>query len=553
MPNNENLDLEQRAQAALERAREAAPSLSPDAAQKSEIPQAPQFRESPEPSGRVESLQNSAHGYDTGDYEVIPAPISAEEMAKRGAATYKEVSDQHAGEDDDSFQMITNGDATPTKAPTDEDELVILTSAAESQMKDIPQSDRASFIDGIMPEIKQYQKDLVLKYGYTPEEAATSASNRMKKKAGEYAEGYAKEHPDAVVITIDKSQEETLEFDDETKAKMQKARMIKLIAVESQELASIKVKPLNKDDTKMSYMRDICDSISRYSVPLLAKGDYAYFNGAQSAVLVNAVSSEDDDLMDILEKKATLLYRCFSSSVTQSKLKRDGKEMTYEEFCNWYKYDDIDLGVYAIITASTMEESESTYVCQNRDCRQTFNITYNNKMLLDLSGLSELYQDRVKTIDQHRSSYEFISNYIEECDMRERFKSPFSQNIFELANPSIAEVRNKLDKCMPYINEITAIDLVMFIYLGTIWLYDKSDDCYVQLDTNEDPVTAFDILCHMHQVDIELISKQLQAKQYAPAFKIHVKCPHCGRDTVDQLSTDAMIFLHARASLTEIQ
>ena len=211
------------------------------------------------------------------------------------------------------------------------------------------------------------------------------------------------------------------------------------------------------------------------------------------------------------------------------------------------------MGIYAIVTASTMEESESTYICQNRECNKSFNITYNNKMLLDLSGLSDEYKARLKEIDEHRSSFEYISKLVENCDAHDRFRSPFSNTIFELANPSIAEVRNKLDKCMQQLDNTTALDLILFIYVGKIWVHDPSDDSYMMIDANEDPEAAFDVLCHLHQVDFEIVSKMLQSKQYSPSFKIHVKCPHCGRDATDDLGIDAMIFLHARASLTEIQ
>lgn len=545
-----NTDLEAKAAAALERARENAPTLSPDTAQRVDVPTIPTDKG---PIEYVESEVSSIQEQHTGeDYEEVAPPPTAEEMAaKTGAITSYDVSKPSPREEEEA--VVISGSNVTTQPLTEEDETIILTSLAKERLGNVPEGDRDSFISGIMPEIASYKKSLILEAGMTPAEATKAAESRMKRSANEFAENWAKEHPEGVILTIDKSQESELNLDEETMQKVQRAKAIKLVTVEAQELKDLKIKPFDKSTIKMSHIRNICDSISRYSVPLLSRGDYAYFNGAQSGVLVNATTGDDDDMLDALEKKASLLYRCFSSSITKAKRDAAGKEMTYEEFCNWFKYDDVDMGIYAIVTASTMEESESTYICQNRQCNKTFNIKYNNKLLLDLSELPEPFKERLKEIDGHRSSLEYMTGLSDKCDMHERLQSPFSKTIFELGNPSIAEVRHKLDKCMNLIDETTAPDLVSFIYINTIWIYDPDDDTYMPIDTNENAEEAFDILCHLHQVDLEIVMKALQDRQYSPAFKIHVKCPHCGRDAVDRLGIDAMIFLHARASLTEIQ
>lgn len=550
MPTN----LDAKAAAALERAKQQANVPQEEDTTPRVSVQAPDDAQKvfPVPDVGGAPIQSIAEQHQE-DSDVIPPPPTAEEIAKQGGATADEVvQSMTEAESEEDDAVILSGSKETTKPLTEEDETIILTGIANERLGNVEKSDRESFLSGILPEIAQYKKKLIIE-GFTPAEATEAAENRMKRSANEFAENWAKEHPEGVVITIDKSQEDSVKFTEEEEQKLQKAKLIKLVAVETRELETLKVKNFDRSNVKMSHIRNICDSISRYSIPLLAKGDYAYFNGAQSGVLVNATTGEDDDLLDALEKKASLLYRCFGGSVTKNRIDEKGKEISYEDFCNWYKYDDIDMGIYAIVTASTMEESESTYICQNRECNRSFNITYNNKMLLDLSGLSDEYKARLKEIDEHRSSFEYISKLVENCDAHDRFRSPFSNTIFELANPSIAEVRNKLDKCMQQLDNTTALDLILFIYVGKIWVHDPSDDSYMMIDANEDPEAAFDVLCHLHQVDFEIVSKMLQSKQYSPSFKIHVKCPHCGRDATDDLGIDAMIFLHARASLTEIQ
>lgn len=542
MPENMNhvSDLESRAAAVLDRAKQTHPTFDEDKSTRTPIGEAHE-------SIDVDSIQQS-HS----DYDAIPAPPTAEEMAHAGMTTSDELtSSKMVTSDDDA--VILSGSTETTKPLTEEDETVILTSIATEHLGNVDPADRDAFIAGIMPEIASFKKDLIINQGMTAAEAAKAAENRVKRTSDEYAENWAKEHPEGVILTIDKSQEEDLKLDDDTMAKVRKAKLIKLVAVEAQELKTLNVKPLNKADTKMSLIRNLCDSISRYSVPLLMKGDYAFFNGAQSGVLANATSDDDDDVLDSLEKKATLLYHCFGGSVTQSKRKPDGKEMSYEEFCNWFLYDDIDMGIYAIVTASTMEESESTYICQNPNCNKAFQITYNNKTLLDLSELSDMMKDRLKEIDEHRSSYDYISALVNRCAEEERFKSPFSENIYQIGSTSIAEVRHRLSKVMDMMENVTQWNMACLMYVNKFWIHDKSDNSYIEVDVHEDPAAAFDLILHLHQVDMELLGRQLYGKHYSPSFKIHVKCPHCGRDAVDNLGIDSMIFLHARALLTEIQ
>lgn len=509
----------------------------------------------------LDTIMTSAHPDGMNDGSYIPAPPTVEEQnAAMGIPTPStsdviEVkapkNDESITDDSDETILVNSADETPPV--TEEDETVILTSIASERLGNVPADNREQFISQVMPEITAYKKNLIIEQGLTPAEAAKAAENRMKNSANTFAENWAKEHPEGVILTIDKSQEKDLHLDDDTLNKVQNAKMIKLVAVESRELETLNVKPASVATIQMSRIRDLCDSISRYSVPLLSRGDYAFFNGAQSGALVNATAGEDDDLLDIVEKKASLLYSCFSSAMTFSKKKPDGSEVSYGEFCNWYKYQDIDLGVYAIVTASTMEESESRYKCQNQQCGKSFNITYNTKALLDLSEIPEMFKKRVEEIDAHRSSYEYMKALADKCDEVYRFRSPFSGNIVELGNPSIAVVRNRLDKCMSQINNTNFINLLMLIYVDKLMIKDQKNDSYYLIDANEDPAGAFDIFCHLHQVDIELISKQITQMQYSPQFKIHVKCPHCGRETTDPIDVDNLIFLHARASLTEIQ
>jgi hypothetical protein len=132
-------------------------------------------------------------------------------------------------------------------------------------------------------------------------------------------------------------------------------------------------------------------------------------------------------------------------------------------------------------------------------------------------------------------------------------KSPFSQNIYEMGSPTIAQARSRMEKCMDAITASNAINAMALLYIEKAYVYDPQDDSYILVDFDEDPHYAFQVLETFHQVDIELLMRWLNDNSYAPQFKIKTKCPHCGREAVDRLRVDDMIFLHARASLTEIR
>lgn len=457
-------------------------------------------------------------------------------------------------------EVIIGAETTPTEKPAslrdENDETIILSNIANEKMSNVPEDIRASFIADLMPSIKDYKKDLIINYGMSPDEAEAAAKNRISHMATEKATQYGQEHPEAVILTIDKSQQDQVVIDDDTARKMQVAKAIKLVVVENEELETLNLKPSNTRIT-MNQMRDISGSLSHFSIPLLDFGDYATFIGAQTGMLANAITDETDDMLDIVEKKAGILYRCFDQGTISSRFKKDEKghdvPMTYEDFCNWYHYDDIDMGIYAVVVASAMEESESTYVCQNRNCGQVFPIRYNSKEILDLSAIPDSFKDRVNEIDASRSNTEAMKVLHAQYNKNIRVKSPVSQNIFDICNPTIAQVHQKFEKAMHKVTSTNAVDLVLLIYLERFYIYDKAAGNYAEVVVADDPEYAFDVLCTLTQVDVDILTKFIGEHKYSPSFKIKTKCPHCGREATDQLSLDNMLFIHARASVVEIQ
>lgn len=448
--------------------------------------------------------------------------------------------------------------SAPSSGTEPQDETIILSTVAMENMPNTPEDARQNFLDGLMPDIKKYKKELILDYGMTPEEANAAALSRVKAKAIEADRKWAEEHPNGVIVTINKEQEKNLTFSEDEKAKMLHANAIKLVVVDSTALETIRIIE-DKTIKKMSHLRDISGAMSHYSVPLLSSGDFATFRGAQTSALLNAITDKDDTWMDMLEKKASVVFRYFDGATVHSKLKLNDKgeeiPITYEDFCNWFHYGDLDIALYAIVVASSMEQTKSTYRCQNRECNQFFDITYNNKSMLDLSNLPEVYKNRISEIDDNRNSMEKLGLVVEKCGQYTRVMSPFSKNIFELHSPTIADARARVAGALAVMDQYNALNLFLLLYAKKIYFYDAASDAYIPpFDTDEDPAEAYKAIENLHQVDLDLINMWINENLfYQPEFKLSVTCPHCKRSAVDNLSVNSMLFLLARASSTEIQ
>ena len=435
------------------------------------------------------------------------------------------------------------------------DETIILTSTAKSQMDKMPEDAQNDFLAGIMPQIQDYQKKLIVEEGMLPDDAKRAAESRIRRQAKEANDSYANEHPDAVVLTIDKSQEDQLDIDPDTRAKMLAARSIKLVMMESRELETLKIRelPQDKPKVKMNHIRDLAGSLSNYSVPLPSLGDYATFSGAQSYEMASCTRMDDDSYMDWIEKKATLCYKHFMRSTLKSRTNEDGDQMTYEEFCNWYHFDDVDMGVFAIVVASSMEETNTTYQCQVQSCHQLYPMTYNAKSLIDLSEVPDIIKARISAIDDARSYPSKMKLVQEDATGNLRFRSEFTGNIYEMYSPTIAEVRDRMERCADAMALSDLGNLTTFIYMRRIYVYDKDQDDYIEIDMIQDPEDGLEVIGMMHEIDLELCNKVVDLNKYHPEFKIKVKCPHCKHVGVDRLNIDSLVFLHARATSVEIQ
>ena len=394
-------------------------------------------------------------------------------------------------------------------------------------------------------------KDLILNMGFTREEAAIGADNQLRKKITEaYNEHKNNKEDEIGIVTIDKTTDiNSLGLTKEEHMKLEKVKKVRLVVMEDADLANIKIERPNEEH-KADYVKSIEGSLSRYAVPMPMLGDFVSFKGAQLVQLVNAVNYEDARIDEVISTKASLIYEKFMGGVVVKKYDYDGKNiMSYNEFANKFAYQDIDMALYGILCASSMEENSTSLTCNY--CSHQWVQSYNLKSLLKLDDISTDFKERVDSILRFKSNDIEMRKLYEQKRKASRYKSPFTNNIYDLSYPTIARATNMLkrvdsdDTVMTYLSAIA-------LYLSRVLVYNAEKDSYIEITADETPL-LLDAMKTISNEDVNMLAKQVRDEMYyAPQFILHSKCPSCGRESDIPIGIENLIFLIARDSMVEI-
>lgn len=401
----------------------------------------------------------------------------------------------------------------------------------------------------IKKDIDEYRKSLIMNNGFTVQEANMAAKNRMNKLVDEASKKYEEENPSAVVIEVEKNDEGKLVIPEEAKDKVVKTKVLQLKIVEDATLAELPIENVKKSQ-KVALLNSVDTCLSQYSVPLPLINDYVQFKGSQIIQLIQAVRYEDTTPAELITKKASLIYNQLVNGANLKKYDDNGKTiMSYTDFTNKFFFHDIDLALYAILVASSMEEIESELTCG--DCQEVFPWKYNIKSLLNLDHLSDDFKARFDDILGHKTDVEYLQNLYRENNTGWRVKSPITNNVYDLNYPTVARAINVQKHVDP--EDETSVYLSAFtMFIGDMYVYNKATGRYIPLDSATEYRQIFDHVSRVPQEEIDLIMKFLQPKLYAPRFILESKCDKCGNEMRNVLQIEEMVFLKARGSSTEI-
>ena len=329
---------------------------------------------------------------------------------------------------------------------------------------------------------------------------------------------------------------------------MVKSKVLQLKVVEDVTLKTVKTKKVDKK-RKLSVLQNIETGVSMYGVPLPLMNDYVQFKGSQIMQLIKAIRYQDTPVDEMIEKKASLVFSQLVSSANIRKTDENGRAlMTYNEFLNKFLFHDLDMALYGILVASSMEEVEVELTCGN--CSQPFKTNYNIKTLLTMEDMSDEFKERFDQVLANKSDPDKLQEMYEENNKTSIVESPITHNIYHLNYPTLARaigMYRSLDQ-----NDENMVYLSAFaLFIDKMLVYDSKAGDYLEID-EEEVLTLMEALSSIPQEELDIIQQYLTPKLYTPKFVLKTKCDHCGNDMVNVMSIDDMVFLRARDSSTEI-
>lgn len=490
--------------------------------------------------------------------------LKAAAAAKKKQADAANVSTDTASEQAENTQVydddeaVIGGLSAGAQAPLTASEIVDESAPAtiaiteddlRTVMPDLDDSEFAVVSKDVIQKLDSYKKTLMIKNGFTPEEAAEATRNRMNTIGEEINSEYLKKNPKLGIVEVDKKNVDKLEFTDEEKAKLHRSKAIRLIAVEDQELSTIKIAKVTKNE-KANFFRSVEGCLSKYSAPMPLVGDYMTFRGAQVIQLMSATKHDDDTLDAIISKKASLIYDRLYDGVNFRKYDDNGAViMTYVDFVNKFKFNDLDMAMYAVLVASSMEESEIQLTCNQ--CNESFPHKYNLKTLLRTDGISDEFKEVFNDILVNKSNPVKLNEIYEKYNTVKRFKSPYTGIIYDIAYPSVARaIRmyttiDQTDETMVYLSAFG-------VFINSLAIKDPESNMYMQIES-DDITLMLETLLTIPQRDIDIIYNEIRAMVYSPTFVLASRCPKCGNPMENALSIDNMIFQRAQDSFTEMR
>ena len=392
-------------------------------------------------------------------------------------------------------------------------------------------------------------KDLIIKMGFTVDEANSAANTQIRKKlTDEYNSG--KTNSDVGVIEINKTDDpNNLGLTKEEHQKLEKVKKVRLVVVEDVDLANITIERPDEEH-KADYITSIEGSLSKYSVPMPMLGDFISFKGAQMIQMVNIVNYEDARIDEIISTKSSLIYEKLIGGNILHKYDGTGKNiMSYNEFANKFPYQDIDMALYGILCASSMEENSTSLTCTS--CSHQWLQTYNLKSLLKFDSITDAFKNRVDGILKNKSNDIEMRKLYEDMRKVKRYKSPFTNNIYDLSYPSIARAIDLLKRINQEDNVMTYLSAIA-LYMSRILVYNEAKNSYVEVTADETDL-MLETMKTLSNEDVNMLAKQIHDElYYAPQFILSSKCPSCGKTSEIPVSIENLIFLIARDSMVEI-
>ena len=396
-----------------------------------------------------------------------------------------------------------------------------------------------------------------------PQDVATTVDKPIRRDSNSTA--------DVVVVNVDKTNVNDLEFTEEEKSKLLISKAIRLNVLEDESLRSINVKSQVRGKKKITFLESFANKLNQYSVPMMNTGDFATFRAAKAIDITMAQmpydssSNELNSMHDWYNKQATFLYDRFVSSTAFPELE-EGEKPSSVQFINHFKYDDMAAALFAISLSTLSSTDKGAFQC--RECKHNFEHTYSLEELFNVELRPEGTKTTMNKIKASKYERETMLQFVDKKNEHFRVRSEETGIVYELYLPSIAEMLEMSKSFKGDFNNMDDVligkeNLAAHIYSifvpeqdGSMTLIGRDPEFEETHDypyVGEDYAPTEDILAMIEllpQSDYELLVVYANAMVASFDQLIKVTCPNCGKELYFSDDISRKVFTAARGDRT---
>lgn len=363
---------------------------------------------------------------------------------------------------------------------------------------------------------------------------------------------------DTVEVVINKAALGTITFTEEEKARMEKAKKIRLIEVEDKELKTLKVKKKVRKKDEFKILKKNFDK-SYSPVMALASGYTCKMKNISAVEAIRMYQRPGRDTANSILEKWSLIYE---KIIDISR----GPFNDIEDFLRHTAFHDYENFVFAMIASSYPEDDAIEFVCDKEmgGCGKSFSIDYKNTSMIRQDLIQDNTKQIMADIINHAPFVDKAREYADKAPVnftKRFFIDDTSGIIVELYIPSVHDIMKNYFEEIQQNEDLLSTkdrDLVLLAQgIKSIFIpdYEEDDGSFIQA---EGVMAVVETLEDLTSPQLQLITnKTLELSEpYTIRYGIpKVVCPHCKHDFGQyNMSLDSILFQRVQQQvMTEIE
>lgn len=355
-------------------------------------------------------------------------------------------------------------------------------------------------------------------------------------------DNFAEKYESATVI-IDKSGfGNVINFTDDEREKLEKARRIRVEEVETLSISTLKTKKAKKQEDFNRVLKKKADFNST-NIVLPISGYTATISGCSAYELISLIEPVDNNpLMKTQNKWSVIHSKIESTSI--------GK-MDFDTFLQNTAANDYDTFIYGILCSTYPDDDSLELSCEK--CKKIFKHQYSVRSLIRVEKMSEELQNTVmKIVDA--SAFENTAKQAHAeapISMVKRIKLPMSEIIVDIYVQSAYDLIKKRATDLSELKEEKyQAAAILSTLIRSAYVYDESDDTYFELD---DSIELAKMVYSLSEVDVMVINRIADDMLTGKSIEfglMDINCPHCGAhtDTIE-IGLDDLLFQRYRQAI----